>query len=105
MQRVSHKPRNPDNSASTGERDLINGFKARSGEDEPDMEPVSITRDGVYTFYAPIYIASPVCLQCHGVVDKDIQPEVLSVLRSRYPEDLATGFEPGEMRGLLKIVF
>jgi hypothetical protein len=105
IQRISHKPRNPDNSATMEERELINRLKARPGNNGPDMTPVIISQDGAHTFYSPVFIATPTCLQCHGMVDKDIQPEVLEVLRSGYPEDMATGFELGEMRGLLKIVF
>ena len=38
------------------------------------------------------------CLQCHGKVD-DLAPEVRDVLAKNYPQDRATGFAAGDLRG------
>ena len=40
----------------------------------------------------------PQCLQCHGKVD-DLAPEVRDVLAKNYPQDRATGFAAGDLRG------
>jgi len=40
----------------------------------------------------------PQCVMCHGPADQ-ILPEVKSALVDRYPQDQATGFEIGELRG------
>lgn len=40
------------------------------------------------------------CSTCHGV---DVAPAVSDHIRSLYPDDLATGFEPGELRGALLV--
>lgn len=40
------------------------------------------------------------CAACHGT---DVAPEVANHIRTLYPDDLATGFSPGEMRGAIVI--
>lgn len=40
----------------------------------------------------------PQCVMCHGPSEQ-ILPEVKSALVDRYPQDQATGFEIGELRG------
>lgn len=40
------------------------------------------------------------CSACHGT---DVAPEVANHIRTLYPDDLATGFSPGEMRGAIVI--
>jgi nitrate reductase cytochrome c-type subunit len=59
--------------------------------------------DQVY-FYYPI-TTNAKCLQCHGVKERDIQPPVLTVLSTLYPEDKATGYEVDEVRGMWKVQF
>lgn len=40
----------------------------------------------------------PQCVQCHGDREQ-LSPEVRSALAARYPQDRATGFRPGDLRG------
>lgn len=40
------------------------------------------------------------CALCHG---KDVAPDVAKQIRALYPDDLATGFAPGDMRGAIVI--
>ena len=40
----------------------------------------------------------PVCLACHG---KALSPETTTALRRHYPDDAATGFDAGDLRGAL----
>ncbi|WP_448580701.1 Tll0287-like domain-containing protein [Thermaurantiacus sp.] len=40
------------------------------------------------------------CLQCHG---PDVAPEVKAAIARLYPEDQATGFREGELRGAISI--
>ena len=43
----------------------------------------------------------PVCTVCHG---NGIAPEVAARLDALYPDDLARGFEAGDIRGAFSIV-
>jgi len=40
------------------------------------------------------------CLACHG---DNIAPEVTAAIRAHYPEDQATGFATGQLRGAFSI--
>jgi len=50
-------------------------------------------------FIAPIAVGG-VCLTCHGPAEA-IPAEVQAVLASRYPDDKATGYAEGDLRGAL----
>ena len=52
-------------------------------------------------YLRPLKIVSP-CLACHGDPER-IDPQVLEVLRERYPEDRAVGYSPGDLRGAISV--
>ena len=54
------------------------------------------TLNGKRKFLRAIYVGSPLCLNCHGT---NIKPKVKEKLDELYPEDEATGFFLGDLRG------
>jgi hypothetical protein len=42
------------------------------------------------------------CLACHGD-PAGFDPEVRAVLARRYPDDRATGYAPGDLRGAISV--
>ena len=46
--------------------------------------------------YMEPIIVKPLCLHCHG---KSLSPAVKSELKESYPQDKATGFSVGDLRG------
>jgi hypothetical protein len=59
---------------------------------------------GVVHFYKPILMQA-MCLNCHGSVPGQVQPDVLGVIDSLYPGDLARQYKEGELRGAWHIRF
>ena len=104
VRRVSHRPRNPANAADSFEVSLIQRYEAMRKAGEP-FKPVLRKDDEAVTFYAPIPIAMPGCLRCHGTPGKDIAEEDYILIQQYYPQDQAVGFQMGDVRGLWKIVF
>jgi len=100
VRRVSHKARNPKNKPDAAESEVLNAFRETL---KAGKAPEPLLRDG--TFFAPIVLANPLCLKCHGEPGKDIDAETLSALRKLYPRDEATGFTLGELRGLWRVDF
>ena len=47
-------------------------------------------------------IVAPVCIICHGPKET-MAPEVKRMLTERYPEDRATGFQDGDLRGAISV--
>jgi hypothetical protein len=50
----------------------------------------------------PIVMGEP-CLACHGPVE-GINPRVLELIRAAYPEDLAVGYQAGDLRGAVSVL-
>jgi len=103
VSRVSHRFRNPMNAADEKEKAMIEKYIAqqRAGE---ELTPQVVKRNGQKIYYAPILLASPLCLSCHGPYE-NIDPDVRNVLSERNPEDEAVDFSLNEVRGMFKIVF
>lgn len=103
IKRVSDKPRNPNNRASTKELKIIEQFKEAVATGE-DYQPVTEVENGRNTVYYPI-ITNSMCLQCHGIPNKTIQPETLTTINDLYPNDKATGYDINQVRGMWAIEF
>jgi hypothetical protein len=93
VRRVSLRHRNPDNRASAGEASILALMAAR-----PDLADTMIVRDGAPMYMRAIRINMPLCLQCHGM-EEDLAPDVIEQLTKLYPDDTATGFSQGDLRG------
>jgi hypothetical protein len=93
VRRVSLRHRNPANRASAGEASILALMAAR-----PDLADTMIVRDGAPMYMRAIRINTPLCLQCHGM-EENIAPDVLEQLEKLYPDDTATGFSDGDLRG------
>lgn len=87
--RTSHKLRNPKNTPPTFMKPIV---EARY------PQPVALEGpDGEIGWSFPLRLG-PICANCHGKDDK-IAPGVNERVAELYPEDEATGFEVGELRG------
>jgi hypothetical protein len=65
------------------------------------MAVVDEENEKVLRYMRPLMVA-PLCLNCHGPKET-IKPEVRKVLSDRYPEDQATGFRDGDLRGAISV--
>ena len=92
--RTSHRLRNPANAPPDWVRPILDRYVAGGKPlDEPTVERLG---DGRWGYVEPIAL-QPMCTTCHG---KQLAPSVAQRLGALYPQDQATGFEPGELRGL-----
>jgi len=93
--RSSLRLRNPQNAPP----DWVDSWLRTQGERPAAGVPGLPENAHPARFLAPIAIEQ-VCLTCHGPPDT-IPPEVRSVLRELYPNDQATGYAVGDLRGAL----
>ena len=105
LRRASEKPRNPRNAANDTEKAILKTFNASIGKTESPKAHAITRPDGSTTFVAPIVLANPLCLQCHGMPDRDVAPATLTAIRTLYPNDKAYGYKVGELRGLWSVTF
>ena len=102
--RTSARVRNPANAADPWETARLEEFRKRlsGGEEMAALEAWDVVdADGKRTFrYAKAIGTTSPCLGCHG---SDLKPDVASKLKELYPEDRATGFAPGQLRGAFTV--
>ncbi len=99
--RTSLKTRNPKNNPDEWETKVLHQFEQRkvNGEDISTLEYYETTTKGFR--YMKAIPTKGLCLTCHG----DAIPEsVKASLVELYPEDRATGFKAGDIRGTFSII-
>jgi len=94
--RTALKIRNPANRADPDAMAVLEAFQQsiQKGASEPP-EHFATAPDGSARYMKAI-ITQPMCLACHG---SELSTEVKSVIALHYPQDEATGFAAGELRG------
>jgi hypothetical protein len=106
LRRITHKARNPAGKASEVELAVLQSFAvALAATTNPPPPFATNLISGQATFFAPIVLNNELCLKCHGEPGKDISTENLAVIRQHYPQDEATGFKLGDLRGAWRIDF
>lgn len=102
--RTSAKTRNAANAPDAWEAAKLEEFRKRlaGGEEMAALEAWEIVEtDGKRSFrYAKAIGTSSPCLACHGT---DLKPEVAAKLKELYPDDRATGFASGQLRGAFSV--
>jgi len=104
IKRTSHKLRNEKNEPTQEETRVLNQYKTLI-EANKQLDPiVELDKAGNPHFYAPIVLQNN-CLSCHGEIGKNVALETDSIIKSYYPNDVATGFKEGDLRGIWSITF
>lgn len=96
IKRISTKNRNPINQPTQEEAKLL--FMLENSK-TPILTKVGDTQ---YKFYQPIRIGQPVCLKCHGK-GEDMPEAVRKITHELYPQDKATGYNFGDLRGAVVV--
>ncbi|MBY5958249.1 DUF3365 domain-containing protein [Membranicola marinus] len=98
LRRVSDKYRNPGNQANEKESKYISRAKEQLAAGET-IHPAIEEMEGKMIGYYPI-LTNAMCMNCHGQPGKDINEETLNLIKERYPDDRAVGYQPHEVRGI-----
>ena len=98
--RVSLKNRNPSNAAEGWKKAVLEDFEARKAAGEsPDklvFREIAEVDGGKEFRMMKAIPAAKICLACHGTdIDADLAAEIGSI----YPDDKATGYSEGDLRG------
>ena len=99
--RVGVRVRNPENAGDKVDRAAIRRFLAARHENGQQLAELVVERNANFVYYKAINTQAT-CLMCHG--DPAMLPQpVKQALAANYPEDRATGFAQGELRGLWRV--
>lgn len=107
VSRVSLKTRNPlIGQPDAWEQKVLRDFDeaAAAARNTTKLEHTEIISepDGRYFRYMRALPVKPLCLTCHGT-DKTIPDSVQARLQQEYPNDRATGYYAGQIRGAVTI--
>lgn len=96
--RSSHRLRNPENKSPEWVKPLLSAYL----KVENDRAPRTISLPGDRIGYVEPIILQPMCLVCHG---ESLAPDVDSQISVLYPDDEATGFKVGDLRGVFWVEY
>lgn len=106
VSRTALRVRNPANAPDDLQRALLEQFSAElaSGKFAGPLEAAfEINRGGqVERRYMRAIPMEGLCVTCHG---KALAPEIAAAIAAQYPDDQATGFEPGQLRGAFSVTW
>jgi hypothetical protein len=67
-------------------------------ENHPDQrEPAAVLIDANTVGYVEPIFVQPLCVTCHGA---NLAPDLRAKIEELYPSDQATGYAPGDLRGI-----
>lgn len=101
VRRTSLRTRNPANAPDEWERAWLERA-TRGGA--PAVDDAEVVREGgrYQLRYVRVVRLAEMCTTCHGAPDT-IPPAVREAVARRYPDDRATGFSPGDLRGVVSV--
>lgn len=102
IRRISDKARNSHNLPNQQDVELLKKFSDMQLQGQPLKKAYHLSRvKNGYIFYKPLLVGKE-CLQCHGS-EKEIHPAVLTAISKHYPDDRATGYREGDLRGMVVV--
>lgn len=103
VKRISLNYRNPANKPATNEETaVLNTFQTLQDNKVllPEYLVEQVDKD-TYKYYKPLSINKGVCLKCHGNISKNTK--LAAYIVKNYPEDKATGYKMGDLRGAIVV--
>lgn len=99
--RTALRVRNPANAPDGYERQVMERWLSADGD--PQVVQAVVATDGGHElrWMKPVVVSAP-CLTCHGP-SEDLPDGVRFALSERYPQDKATGFASGDLRGAITV--
>ncbi len=102
VKRISLKERNPANAPQGSEKAIMDALHTL--QDNNVILPkflVERINNNTVKYYKPLNINKGVCLKCHGDISKN--PKLSKFMKSNYPQDKATDYKMGDLRGAIVV--
>ncbi len=103
IKRVSLKARNPNDLPDKLEMELLEAYAYQWKDSIPLQTNVQALEGNKYLFTKPMLIDNTLCLSCHGTIENGLLKETKEFIKSKYPNDKATGYKIGDLRGIWSI--
>lgn len=98
MGRTSHRLRNPANAAPDWVKPILASYLDEPGKIAPRVAALPGHRAG----YVEPIVLQPLCVACHG---ETLASAVAAQIERDYPDDQATGFAVGDLRGVFWVEY
>ena len=103
VKRVTLKVRNEQRAIPDDwEKAALEDFDKRAAAGESPAKLEKGEKVGNEYRYVKALPVQPLCLSCHGSAEQ-ISPAVKAVLNQHYPNDRATGYTEGQIRGVISV--
>ncbi len=102
VKRISLKDRNPANRPEGSEKIVMDALQTL--QDNNVILPkflVERVNKNTMKYYKPLNINKGVCLKCHGNISKN--PKLSKFMKDHYPDDKATNYKMGDLRGAVVV--
>lgn len=103
IKRATSKPRNPQNAATETEQEILAVWETKR-QNDGELSPVLFEGEDAVDFYSPI-VMQALCTNCHGIVGESLTVENQKIINQKYPNDQATGYMEGDLRGMWHVTF
>jgi len=104
IKRLAKKYRNPVNETDSAESELFKSYILEWLGGRLLNPKIIPNKNGNPVYYNPIYV-DKLCLNCHGEIGTNIDSKLAKLINELYPEDKATNFKQGQLRGMWSITF
>ncbi|MCJ8316317.1 DUF3365 domain-containing protein [Idiomarina sp.] len=94
--RTSLKLRNPQNEPTKKQEQVLKEFERLWEKSKENVPTQHYTNESGETVWMKAIVMQPQCAACHG---SNIDPELEQAITEKYPNDKATGFDVGNIRG------
>jgi len=101
VKRISLKYRNPANAPQKEEVAILKALESLKANKAilPPFIVQRVSKD-TYKYYKPLSIHKGICLKCHGDISNK---KVAQLIKTNYPNDLATGYKMHDLRGAIVV--
>lgn len=104
IKRTSLKYRNPENMPDELETGMLQKWDESMNAGDTLVPVVFRDADDQVHYFQPIMVGE-LCLKCHGTAGTTMLISDYAVIQNKYPDDLATGYSTGDLRGMWHVVF
>lgn len=101
ISRVTDRPRNPNDTLSSSDQLIWEAYEYTPENAEAQIQALD---EDHLILTKPIKIGTGLCLNCHGVVGETLTTENNTLIKQLYPDDQATGYLGGDLRGMWKVI-
>jgi len=102
--RTSLQARNPKNIPNKFEREILIQFEEefKAGK---NLEPVIVAVDDKQALYCSPIFMKPLCLNCHGMPEREVAQYTMDLIKKYYPDDKAIKYKENDFRGMWTVKF